>query len=119
MVLDIEDVGNALLSTRMGYPNCRRQFTIEKIPDKLVYNKYTYKFVSAIIYSDSHYFAFIKRITGKWEIHNNLKERVMTVTASPLLQKQSIHILFYVRISQTIEIDTSESKSPSLIDAVA
>lgn len=116
MVLDIEDVGNALLSARMGYPNCRRQFTIEEIPDKLVYDKYTYKFVSAIIYIDSHYFAFIKRITGKWEIHNDLKERVMKVTARTLLQKQSIHVLFYIRISKTVEI---KFESPSLIDSVA
>lgn len=44
LMLDIEDVGNPLLSARNGYPNCRRQFTIEEISDKLVYDKYTYKF---------------------------------------------------------------------------
>lgn len=36
MMLDIEDVGNPLFSARRGYPNCRRQFTIEEIPDKLI-----------------------------------------------------------------------------------
>lgn len=43
MMLDIEDVGNPLLSARRSYPNCRRQFTFEEIPDKLIYDKYTYK----------------------------------------------------------------------------
>lgn len=43
MMLDIEDVGNPLLLARRGYPNCRRQFTIEEVPDKLIYDKYTYK----------------------------------------------------------------------------
>lgn len=101
MMLNIEDVGNPLLSDRNGYPNCRRQFTIEEIPDKLIYDKYIYKFVSAIIHIDEHYFAFVKRVTGKWESHNDLKERVMSVTSRMLLQKHNIHVLFYVRVSNS------------------
>lgn len=63
MVLNIEDIGNALLSALMNYPNYRKQFTVEEIPEKLVYDNYTYEFVSAIIYTDGHYFAIIKRVT--------------------------------------------------------
>lgn len=103
IILDIKDVGNLLPSTRNGYPNCKRQFT-EEISEKLIYNKCTYKFVSMIVYIDEYYFAFIKRVTGKWESHNDLKERVMAITARTPLQKYSIHMLFYVRISKTIEL---------------
>jgi len=117
MMLDIEDVGNPLLSARRSYPNCRRQFTFEEIPDKLIYDKYTYKFVSAITYIDQHYFAFIKRITGKWENHNDLKKRVMAVTARTLLQMHNIHLIFYVQVAKTIE-STIKSKSLSLTDSV-
>lgn len=98
IMLSVEDVGNSLLITRRGYPNCRRQFTVEEIPDKLISGKYTYKFVSAIIHNNEHYIAFIKRVTGKWEKHNDLQQRIMSVTARTLLQKYNIHILFYVRI---------------------
>lgn len=102
-MLNIEDVGNASLSNYKGYPNCKRQFTLHEIPDKLVYCEYQYKFVSAIVHLNNHYFSFIKRVTGKWEEHNDLKDRVMAVTNRTLWKQQSIHVLFYVRVSKLLE----------------
>ena len=101
LMLDIEDVGCALLSSRHNSPDCRKHFTVKEIPENLVYGEYTYKFVSAIIFIDSHYFAVIKRATGKWELHNDLSSRVMDVTPRTLLTKHSIHVLFYVRLAKT------------------
>lgn len=103
IIFDVEDIGNSLLADRHAYSNCKRQFTIEEIPDKLVYGKHTYKFVSAIIYSyiNEHYYAFIKRLTGKWEKHNDLQNRVMAASTRTLLQKYHIHILCYIKILKT------------------
>lgn len=102
-MINIEDVGNALLASRNGYPDCRKKFTLLEIPDNLAYDGYTYKFVSAIIYTPEHYFAIIKRVTGKWEEHNDIRQRVTAVTARTLLFQHDIHGLFYIRISRITE----------------
>lgn len=104
LMIDMEDVGNPLLAARNGYPLSGRTFTLAEIPDELIYDGYTYKFLSAIVYTARHYFAYIKRVTGKWEVHNDLQKRVGAVTARTLLLQHQIHELFYIRVSRIEDI---------------
>lgn len=102
LMINIEDVGNDILADRNGFPNCRKTFTLEEIPDKLTYDGHTYKLVSVIVYTTAHYFAFIKRVTGKWEEHNDLLKTVRSVTARTLLLQHRVVEVFYIRVQQPV-----------------
>jgi hypothetical protein len=112
LILDIEDAGNEALCTRSGHPDCQMQFALDEIPDQLFYEGLTYKFVSAIIYSANHYFAIIRRVTGKWEEHNDLKAKVMPVSPRTLRQQHSLHVLLYVQIQSNPVSQVASTSSP-------
>lgn len=98
--LNIEAAEIGLIAARRGLSNCRKQFTLLEIPEKLCYCDCQYKLVSAIIYVAGHYYSCIKRASGTWEEHNDLcsSRRVMAITNREVLKQRRIHLLFYVRI---------------------
>ncbi|RVE40187.1 hypothetical protein evm_015163, partial [Chilo suppressalis] len=63
LLIDIETLGIKLLTQISGVSNCRTQFTLLEIPEKLNLYDHEYKLVSAIIFVNKHYYAYIKRAT--------------------------------------------------------
>lgn len=106
LFIDIECLQWLKLAANMGYKNWPGVFTISQIPSRLIIGEFNYRLVSAIEYiGDSdpnyvgHYVAYIRRITGRWEVHNDLcaDKKPILVTARALLQKRKLAVLMYVK----------------------
>lgn len=106
LFIDIECLQWLKLATNMGYENWSGVFTISQIPSRLVIDELNYRLVSVIEYigiSDpkyvGHYVAYIRRITGRWEVHNDLcaDKKPILVTARALAQKRKLAMLMYIK----------------------
>lgn len=106
LFIDIECLQWLKLAANMGYENWSGVFTISQIPSRLVIGELNYRLVSVIEYigiSDpkyvGHYVAYIRRITGRWEVHNDLcaDKKPILVTARALLQKRKLTMLMYIK----------------------
>lgn len=99
--IDIECVGNEQLASNHGWSNTTKEFTLAELPTDLYLCGEEYRLVGAIIFISGerigHYIAYIRKITGKWEMHDGLSKKTQLVTTRALLQKRNVHILFYVK----------------------
>lgn len=106
--IDLECLEWPQLAKRFESSSRTMEFTISEIPIDLKVCNNVYKLVAAIIYTGGskengndigHYYPFIRRITGKWEVHDDLNSnrKPLLASARKLLQKQRIHMLYYVK----------------------
>lgn len=79
LFIDIECLQWLKLAANMDYENWPGVFTISQIPSRLVVGGLNYSLVSAIEYTSisdpkyvGHYVAYIRRITGRWEVQYDL-----------------------------------------------
>lgn len=106
LFIDIECLQWLKIAENMGYENWSGLFTISQIPLRLLVGKLNYTLVSVIEYigtSDpndtGHYVAYIRRITGRWEIHNDFcaDKKPILATVRALLEKRKMAMLMYVK----------------------
>lgn len=90
----------------MGYKGWSGVFTISQIPSTLRAGNLNYRLVSVIEYNGNsdpdsvgHYVAYIRRISGRWEVHDDLcaDKKPILMTARALLQKRKLAMLMYVK----------------------
>jgi len=85
-------------------------FTLSQIPVDLQFRDCAYKLLAAVEYEGTqdtktigHYIAHIRRVSGKWETHNNFcqSKRPLTASQRVLLQKRKISLLIFIKINNT------------------
>lgn len=102
--LNIECLENEQPASRLGYSNSSKQFTLAELPSELDFCQKKYKLVAAIVYipgkSIGHYISYIRKITGRWEMHDGLStdKKLCLITDRALLQKRRVHLLFYIQV---------------------
>lgn len=103
LFIDIECMENELLASRLGYPDCSKQFTLAELSTELYFCEMQYKLVAAIIYIPSehigHYLTYVRKITGKWQKYDGLSadKKPSLISTRELLQKKRVHVLYYIK----------------------
>lgn len=97
LFIDVECLQWTKLAERLGYPDWSGMFTLSEIPVDIQFCNCAYKLIAAIEYIGSnnkdemgHYVAHCRRISGNWEMYNDLIKNKTSITTSArtLLQKK-------------------------------
>lgn len=106
LFIDIECLQWTDLAERLDYPDWSGMFTFSDIPIEIQFCNCTFKLVAAIEYVDGtntfeigHYIAQCRRISGKWEIYDDLNKSKTSITTPTrtLLQKKKISTLIFIK----------------------
>lgn len=94
------------LAKRLGHSDWSGKITLSKIPLDIHLNENVYTLVAAIEYVGGnnnnevgHYIAYCHRITGKWQVYDDLNKNKWPITAPArvLLQKKKISLLIFIK----------------------
>lgn len=106
LFIDIECLLWVELANRLGHSDWSGMITLSEIPLDIQLYENTYALVAAIEYVGGtnnneigHYIAYCHRITGKWQIYDDLNKNKFPITASArvLLQKKKICLLIFIK----------------------
>lgn len=94
------------LAKRLGHSDWSGKITLSEIPLDIHLNENVYTLVAAIEYVGGnnnnevgHYIAYCHRITGKWQVYDDLNKNKWPITAPArvLLQKKKISLLIFIK----------------------
>lgn len=107
LFIDLECLQWSDLASKLGYSDWSGMLTLSEIPLDIQSCNSTYKLVAAIEYIGGtnkndigHYIAHCRRVTGNWEVYDDLNKNKTSLTASSrmlLLQKKKISLLIFIK----------------------
>lgn len=115
IIIDVECLQWTQLARNLGHPDWPGTLTIGQMPEKIEIANSTYTIQSVVEYVGElqsaepcekrskalmgHYVAHVRRITGRWEVHNDIMigGKSVMATARMLFEKKKFSLLIYIK----------------------